>query len=320
MKKPIAVIAALGLALAGALISTPAFADEPSTAADTTQTQEDTSSPDISTPAAQPIEAHSDTTGEEATPTPPTSEEETSGTPQSPGESDPPTEQTGSPDGTPLTATQWVAWAMPSYVNSETATWPQTYEATGQSTDTQSAADFNSTLKCGVPHQVDGYFVSETTASLISGGYLDGPNNPEEDLIPGGWGVAYFVFPATECPPVVTPPVVTPPVVTPPVVTPPVVTPPVVTPPVVTPPVVTPPVVTPPVVTPPVVTPPVVTPEPVLPASLAFTGTAQQDNRRHWALLNFGIALFLFGAATFTVAMVIKRRTDKKVGPRRPQQ
>ena len=43
-------------------------------------------------------------------------------------------------------------------------------------------------------YQVDVYFDSTITANLIAGGHLYGSHNPNEDLIPGGWGTAYKLY------------------------------------------------------------------------------------------------------------------------------
>ena len=60
-------------------------------------------------------------------------------------------------------------------------------------------------LECGTTDyfQVDVYVDNETSASLIAGGVLYGPNNPAEPLIPGGSGTAwkYVKIVAPECPP-----------------------------------------------------------------------------------------------------------------------
>jgi LPXTG-motif cell wall-anchored protein len=93
-----------------------------------------------------------------------------------------------------------VAWAMPSWINSTTPSWPQTYETSlVESTPDLSALDSQLT-KCGTQHQVDIYNAGETTTSLIAGKHLDGPNNPAEDLIAGGWGTAYKLIHNDVCP------------------------------------------------------------------------------------------------------------------------
>lgn len=69
-------------------------------------------------------------------------------------------------------------------------------------------AAYLATLECGTTAdiQVDVYIDNATTDSLIAGGVLHGPSDPDEDLIPGGEGTAWkFVHLETEdCP---TPPV-----------------------------------------------------------------------------------------------------------------
>jgi hypothetical protein len=93
-----------------------------------------------------------------------------------------------------------VAWHMPSWVNSTTPTWSQTYfTSQEESTPDLSALDSKLVESCGVQYQVDIYYNSPTTASLIAGQHLDGPNNPPEDLIPGGWGVAYKLVQGPAC-------------------------------------------------------------------------------------------------------------------------
>ena len=93
-----------------------------------------------------------------------------------------------------------VAWHMPSWVNSTTPTWSQTYfTSQEEKTPDLSALDSQLTEVCGVQYQVDIYYNSPTTASLIAGEHLDGPNNPPEDLIPGGWGIAYKLVQGPAC-------------------------------------------------------------------------------------------------------------------------
>jgi len=90
---------------------------------------------------------------------------------------------------------------------------PQTYHASlGITVPDLTALD--STLECGSAYQIDIYNSGPITDALIAGGVLVGPNNPQEDLIPGGDNVAYHVINTAACvvPPVVVPPVVTPPV------------------------------------------------------------------------------------------------------------
>ena len=99
-----------------------------------------------------------------------------------------------------------VAWTMPSWDNSTTPTWPQQIFAHQEETTTNlNALDSLLTEECGVQYQVDIYYNSAITASLIQGGYLDGPDNPQEDLISGGWGVAYKLVDGPDCANPVTP-------------------------------------------------------------------------------------------------------------------
>ncbi|HEX4444330.1 MAG TPA: hypothetical protein VHZ81_12210 [Galbitalea sp.] len=99
-----------------------------------------------------------------------------------------------------------VAWHMPSWVDSTTPTWSQTYfTSQEEQAPDLNALDSKLVEACGVQYQVDIYYNSPTTASLIQGGFLDGPNNPPEDLIPGGWGVAYKLVQGPKCATPVTP-------------------------------------------------------------------------------------------------------------------
>lgn len=99
---------------------------------------------------------------------------------------------------TPAPAKTYVAviWSMPSWSNSTAPTWPQVIVShTAESTSTFVA--FPET--CGKQYQQDIYHQSDTTDSLIAGGHLNGPNNPAEDLISGGWGVAYELHQNAAC-------------------------------------------------------------------------------------------------------------------------
>lgn len=99
-----------------------------------------------------------------------------------------------------------VAWTMPTWVNSTTPTWGQTYfTSEQQSSPNLAALDSKLVVTCGVQYQVDIYFDSSTTASLIASHHLAGPNSPPEDLIPGGWGVAYKLVQGPACAPIATP-------------------------------------------------------------------------------------------------------------------
>jgi hypothetical protein len=151
--------------------------------------------------------------------------------------------------------------------------------------DTGSLAVFDSVLSPGKCYQVDRYVNGAVTSSLIEGGVLNAPNQPQEALVAGGQGVAY----KTLCIPVVVPPVV-PPVVVPPVV----VTPPVVTPPVVVPPVVVAPPVVPVVHS--VVVPPVT-------KGLAFTGGPV-----NWEFVPYGAGLLGTGVLMFLLSAIGRRK------------
>ncbi|HMH58049.1 MAG TPA: hypothetical protein VK537_02595 [Galbitalea sp.] len=99
-----------------------------------------------------------------------------------------------------------VAWTMPSWVNSTTPTWSQNYfTSQEESTPNLSALDSQLTEQCGVQYQVDIYYNSPTTAGLIAGHHLDGPSNPTEDLISGGWGTAYKLVQGPACATTATP-------------------------------------------------------------------------------------------------------------------
>ncbi len=102
--------------------------------------------------------------------------------------------------GQPCEDYKIVAWTMPSWDNSTTPTWSQTYfTSQEENTPDLNALDSKLTEACGVQYQVDIYYNSQITTNLIAGGYLDGPNNPQEDLIPGGWGVAYKLVQGPAC-------------------------------------------------------------------------------------------------------------------------
>jgi hypothetical protein len=52
---------------------------------------------------------------------------------------------------------------------------------------------------CGTQYQLDKYYDSDITDALIAGGFLNGPNNPDEDLVPGGWGTSYKLVKNPDC-------------------------------------------------------------------------------------------------------------------------
>ncbi len=99
-----------------------------------------------------------------------------------------------------------VAWHMPSWAGPTTPTWSQTYFTSQElAAPDLSALDSKLVEQCGVQYQVDIYYNSPTTASLIAGQHLDGPNTPPEDLISGGWGTAYKLVKGPDCAPVTAP-------------------------------------------------------------------------------------------------------------------
>jgi len=95
-------------------------------------------------------------------------------------------------NATPAKSYVTVAWQMPSYAGANTATWPQTL-ATSRKTAAPDLNVLDSQFKCGIAYQVDIYNDSKITDKLIDGGNLYGSNNPQEDLIAGGWGTAYKI-------------------------------------------------------------------------------------------------------------------------------
>lgn len=105
------------------------------------------------------------------------------------------------PPTAPVQTITLIAWKMPSWINSTTPTWPQSY----QSSVVQTTADLNAldaSLPCGSQFQLDANLTGPVVTALIAGGHLDGPGNPPEALIPGGWGVAYKLIQTPACVPV----------------------------------------------------------------------------------------------------------------------
>lgn len=86
-----------------------------------------------------------------------------------------------------------VAWRMGGW-NNNSPVWtpPQKYVThEKQSTPNLNALDsYLNNIGWGC-YQIDIYYDDETTAALIAGGVLYGPNNPTEHLIPGGLGTAW---------------------------------------------------------------------------------------------------------------------------------
>lgn len=121
-----------------------------------------------------------------------------------------------------------VAWEMPEFLGDKTPSWPQAY-ALSVETEAPDITAVDSALKCGTAYQVDVYNNSAGTKELIAGGVLNGPHDPFEDLVRGGWGVAYKLVLTPDCPvvePTPEPTPTEPPVETPPAVTPPGASPP----------------------------------------------------------------------------------------------
>ena len=101
-----------------------------------------------------------------------------------------------------------VAWVMPAWIADTTPSWPQTLlESKVTATPDITALDGDLT-ECGTQYQVDVYHNDDTTVALVAGKHLDGPNDPHESLIGGGWGSAYKLILNPACP--VVPPVVPP--------------------------------------------------------------------------------------------------------------
>jgi hypothetical protein len=103
-------------------------------------------------------------------------------------------------------------WKMDHYADSTSGVWktisgapaPQTL-VTDSGTETSAGNstlhqfDGSDLLTCGSAYQVDNYFTGADTTYLLEHGLLYGPNSPTEDLISGGWEVAYHVFQTPAC-------------------------------------------------------------------------------------------------------------------------
>lgn len=217
----------------GALVTTVALAiGLAGFAASPAGAEEVPSSPDTSTPAVvTPTEPASPAPGEEVsattpvsapvesgTPTPPSSEEPTPPT-EAPTSDTPPADHIDSaqdPAQAPVTAqpapTARVApaveyinafWSMPTWAGPNQATWGQDILTTVPSGAGLIAVDSDNfpKLGCGLNVQQDVYIKGEVTTALIAAGHLNGPNDPAEALMPGGWGTSYTVFQTAACPP-----------------------------------------------------------------------------------------------------------------------
>lgn len=110
-----------------------------------------------------------------------------------------------------------IAWAMPSWINATTPSWPQGVWSTGRTPITIDLATKNlnaldETLAASVPcevtwqWQIDGNYDTVPVRDAIAGGNLIGPGNPAEALWGGGGGEAYKLVqitgPKCEVPPV----------------------------------------------------------------------------------------------------------------------
>lgn len=200
-----------GLAIIGAplMLATAAHADPGGASSDTAQTSPSTdpsSTPTAPDPSASPTTPTSDpVTPSSVSPvtadpvTPPTSaapssvsgpaassvvpSSSPSATPSAPS---PTTVATASADPTPAPVDYVaVAWLIPGGDTSNSFAVPQTIagHVTVDSTDPLKAeAALSGFLGCGGAYQIDVYKDDATTAALIAGGILTGPNNPAEDL------------------------------------------------------------------------------------------------------------------------------------------
>jgi hypothetical protein len=86
-------------------------------------------------------------------------------------------------------------WNMPSWVGDRTPTWPQTLYSVTKVTTTEGALSVPVLPECGY-FQIDVYKYTtkadrKAVDKLQAGGFLNGPGNPPEPLIAGGWGTAY---------------------------------------------------------------------------------------------------------------------------------
>ncbi len=103
------------------------------------------------------------------------------------------------PPPPPLTPTcTVVVWVMPSWINDRTPSWPQAYFAS-YPIDCGVPVDAPVPDLCGTQYQLDKYYDGPTTTALIAGGFLNGPNNPQEALVPGGWGSSYKLVKNPDC-------------------------------------------------------------------------------------------------------------------------
>lgn len=108
------------------------------------------------------------------------------------------------PTPAPSIGLVFVAWSMPSWVNSTTPTWPQNLSV--QFGDSSGRLTINSPQVlaeipdlCGTQYQVDAYNETAAVLALIKGGTLTQAGQDSADLIPGGWGVAYKLVKNPTC-------------------------------------------------------------------------------------------------------------------------
>lgn len=204
--KTTAALAALALAVSGALaLASPALADDAAQPA--AQNQEVAPSPDTPDPSATPTnpsplppdgasdtsstttnESTSDTPAPASSADPSPSTEPTTAPAQSPSASVSPVSHPAAlvepVDPTPYVL---VAWSM---VDASNPAWPQTIYAHKDVSDATLAELDSQLTGCGLNFQIDLYLDDQTTASLIAGGHLDGPNNPTEHLASGAQGLS----------------------------------------------------------------------------------------------------------------------------------
>lgn len=187
MKPLAAILAASALALGGVAVAFPAIADD------------STDAPSVTTPSADPTPVESTPTVDTPTDAPTTDAPTTDTAP--PAEDPQPAVASRFAAVAPAASYVIVAWAMPSWIDSTTPSWSQTYVTSLTETTPDLGALDSQLTKCGSQWQVDIYNDNDTTTTLIAGAHLDGPNNPAESLISGGWGTAYKLLQGPACPP-----------------------------------------------------------------------------------------------------------------------
>jgi hypothetical protein len=200
IKKPMGATIALVIGLGGLGFASPAFADEAvAPEVVTVEVLEETEPAKVVTEevVAEEVAAAKTKPAEPATPAVPGESPATPATPAVPdkGPKDPKPEV----DPTPYLT---IAWQMTGYVDAVTGVFPdqKILGFVETATPDLNAADgFLANAKCGTGVQFDVNYDNPVSRALIAGGFLNGPNNPQEALIPGGWGVAYKVLPTAAC-------------------------------------------------------------------------------------------------------------------------